>query len=59
MNMRYFITLCYLLLSIYSSFIHSITNHKNYYKTLDISPTANENDIKKAYRKLAMKVRIV
>lgn len=29
---------------------------QNYYKTLGVKPTATEKEIKKAYRKLAMKV---
>jgi DnaJ-domain-containing protein 1 len=34
-----------------------LTSSQNYYKTLGVKPTANEKEIKKAYRKLAMKVR--
>jgi preprotein translocase subunit Sec63 len=33
-----------------------LTSSQNYYKTLGVKPTASEKEIKKAYRKLAMKV---
>jgi len=35
-------------------FIQVLGAHKEYYDTLGIAPSASQNDIKKAYRKLSM-----
>ena len=48
--------LCFLFLLAHAVF--AATTQQSYYTTLGVKPTATQQQIKKAYRKMAMKVRL-